>query len=79
MKNKIQGKFKSESPLLNCKIKSSNTSNEIESKCHIPSIVHAFPCIENCGLNLVSKLAKPPTCKRQQCHFRNKNPQTRHI
>ena len=34
----------------------------MENNCHIPDLVHAFPYVENGALNLVLKLAKPPTC-----------------
>ena len=33
----------------------------MNNNCHIPELVQAFSCVENCGLNLVLKLAKPVT------------------
>ena len=31
----------------------------MDNNCHIPHLVHAFPYVENSGLNLVLQLAKP--------------------
>ena len=34
----------------------------MDNNCHIPDMVQAFSYVENGGLNLVLKLAKPLTC-----------------
>ena len=34
----------------------------MENNCHIPDWVQAFSYVENSGLHLVLKLAKPLTC-----------------
>ena len=34
----------------------------MDNNCHISNLVQAISYVENCGLNLVLKLAKPLTC-----------------
>ena len=65
------------------KSKNKTHQKRMDKNCHIPDLVQAFSNVENGGLNLVLKLAKPLTCmtvasnsiKLSTMHEQNKHTQ----